>query len=68
MCGMTGLLRSSPSDIFIGHVACMTARLGPRGPDDEGVCSQGGIGLGHRCLAILRSRAMPTHRILKVQK
>ena len=63
MCGLTGLLRSSPSDDIVGQVAKMTARLGPRGPDDEGVWSEDVIRL-----AIFRSRAMPAQPILKVQK
>ena len=64
MCGLTGLLRSSPSDDIIGQVARMTARLVHRGPDDEGVWSEGGIGLGHRRLAILDlspTGAQPMH-------
>jgi asparagine synthase (glutamine-hydrolysing) len=64
MCGLTGLLRSSPSDNIIGQVTKMTARLVHRGPDDEGVWSEGGIGLGHRRLAILdlsATGAQPMH-------
>ena len=53
MCGLTGLLRSSPSDDIIAQVAKMTARLVHRGPDDEGVWTEGVIGLGHRRLAII---------------
>jgi asparagine synthase (glutamine-hydrolysing) len=68
MCGLTGLLRPSPSDDIIGQVAKMTAQLGPRGPEDEGVWSKDGIRLGHRRLAILRWRAMPAQPIMKVQK
>lgn len=68
MCGLTGLLRSSPSDDIIRQVAKMTARLVYRGPDDEGVCSKSSIGTGHRSLAIFRSRDMPAQPILKVQK
>ena len=64
MCGLTGLLRSAPSDDIIGQVATMTACLVHRGPDDEGVWSEGGIGLGHRRLAILdlsATGAQPMH-------
>lgn len=64
MCGLTGILRSSPSDDIIGQVARMTARLVHRGPDDEGVWTEGGIGLGHRRLAILdlsATGAQPMH-------
>lgn len=53
MCGLAGLLRSAPSGEIISQVATMTARLGHRGPDDEGVWAEDGIGLGHRRLAIL---------------
>uniref|UniRef100_UPI0035659397 asparagine synthase (glutamine-hydrolyzing) n=1 Tax=Roseovarius sp. TaxID=1486281 RepID=UPI0035659397 len=64
MCGLTGLLRSEPSDDITGQVARMTARLVNRGPDDEGVWAEGGIGLGHRRLAILDlsvAGAQPMH-------
>ena len=64
MCGLTGLLRSAPNDDIMGQVAKMTARLVHRGPDDEGVWSEGGIGLGHRRLAILDlsvTGAQPMH-------
>jgi asparagine synthase (glutamine-hydrolysing) len=64
MCGLTGLLRSAPSEDIIGQVARMNARLVHRGPDDEGVWAEGGIGLGHRRLAILDlspTGAQPMH-------
>ena len=64
MCGLTGLLRSSPSDDIIAQVARMTARLVHRGPDDEGVWTEGVIGLGHRRLAIIdlsATGAQPMH-------
>ncbi|MEP1201234.1 asparagine synthase (glutamine-hydrolyzing) [Tateyamaria sp.] len=64
MCGLTGLLSSAPSHNIIGQVAKMTARLVHRGPDDEGIWSEGGIGLGHRRLAILElnaTGAQPMH-------
>lgn len=64
MCGLTGLLRSSSSDDIIGCVADMTERLVHRGPDDHGIWSEGGIGLGHRRLSILdlsTSGTQPMH-------
>lgn len=64
MCGLTGLLRSAPSGDVVGQVAKMTARLVHRGPDDDGVWAEGGIGLGHRRLAILElsaTGAQPMH-------
>ena len=57
MCGLTGLLRSSPGDDIIGKVKRMTGRLVHRGPDDDGVWAEGHICLGHRRLAILDLRA-----------
>lgn len=64
MCGLTGLLRATPGDGIKGQVARMTTRLSHRGPDDEGVWCEGGIGLGHRRLAILEltaTGAQPMH-------
>ncbi|MCD1636364.1 asparagine synthase (glutamine-hydrolyzing) [Martelella mediterranea] len=64
MCGLTGLLRSAPRGDIISQVARMTARLRHRGPDDEGVWAEGGIGLGHKRLAILDlspTGAQPMH-------
>lgn len=64
MCGLTGLLRATPSDDIMEQVAKMSARLIHRGPDDEGVWVEGGIGLGHRRLAILdlsATGAQPMH-------
>lgn len=64
MCGLTGLLSPTPGDNVSRQVAQMTARLFHRGPDDGGVWAEGGIGLGHRRLAILDlsvTGAQPMH-------
>jgi asparagine synthase (glutamine-hydrolysing) len=64
MCGLTGFLSSKPRDDNIRHVTSMTARLVHRGPDDDGLWSEGSIGLGHRRLAIVdlsATGAQPMH-------
>ena len=53
MCGVTGLLCSTTSNNITRQVAKMTSLLVHRGPNDEGVWSDGNIGLGQRRLAIL---------------
>lgn len=53
MCGITGLLCSSPSNNISGQVAKMTSLLEHRGPNDEGVWSNSNISLGQRRLSIL---------------
>ena len=63
MCGLTGILSSSPDNIS-QTVSNMTSLLSHRGPDDSGVWSKGNIGLGHRRLSILDlsiSGAQPMH-------
>ena len=64
MCGLTGILSSSPSNDITRQVANMTSLLAHRGPNDEGVWSEGNIGLGHRRLSVLDlsvSGAQPMH-------
>ena len=55
MCGLTGLLaaRRQPRAELQTLVRAMTATLVHRGPDGEGVWTEGGIALGHRRLSIL---------------
>ena len=55
MCGLTGLLaaRHQPRAELQTLVRAMTATLVHRGPDAEGVWTEGGIALGHRRLSIL---------------
>ena len=64
MCGLTGLLCSEPASDVTRQVTKMTGQLISRGPDDEGVWAEDGIGLGHRRLAILDlsvAGAQPMH-------
>lgn len=51
MCGITGLLQFSGSVPQI--VSAMNAALAHRGPDSEGIWTEGPISLGHRRLAII---------------
>ncbi len=53
MCGIAGFfdLRGEPASR--DDVAAMLARLRHRGPDDEGIWSEGNVALGHRRLSIL---------------
>jgi asparagine synthase (glutamine-hydrolysing) len=53
MCGIAGILTPGPVDRDL--VAAMIAPIAHRGPDDEGIWTDGdaGIGLGHRRLAIV---------------
>ena len=55
MCGIAGLLLHgrAGSDDDDRRVRAALARLRHRGPDDEGVCTSGGMVLGHRRLSIL---------------
>jgi len=53
MCGIAGVYRShAPADDRL-VVQAMLDRLRPRGPDGEGILSEGALCLGHRRLAIL---------------
>ncbi len=53
MCGICGELRFDGKRPDLGAVGRMTARLEQRGPDHEGVFSDGPLAFGHRRLAIL---------------
>ena len=66
MCGLTGILSSTPSSEITEQISKMTSQLAHRGPDDERVWSENNIGLGHRRLAILdlsASGAQPMHSV-----
>jgi len=52
MCGIVGELSFS-KPVYAGHVKRMNDAIVHRGPDDEGVYCEGGIGLGHRRLSII---------------
>jgi len=51
MCGIAGVLSGAPVDPLV--MRRMVATLGHRGPDDEGVWIEPGIGLGHRRLSVI---------------
>jgi len=51
MCGICGRFGIEPADR--DELTKMTRRLAHRGPDDEGMYVDGGIGLGHRRLSII---------------
>ena len=54
MCGIAGKLISSPgARVDAALVERMTASLSHRGPDDEGIWTDGGVGLGSRRLAVI---------------
>ena len=66
MCGITGLLCPPDSDISQTRwiAARMTAALAHRGPDAEGIWTDGSAALGHRRLSILdlsEAGAQPLH-------
>ncbi|MEY2512580.1 MAG: hypothetical protein QOE26_3343 [Verrucomicrobiota bacterium] len=51
MCGIAGVLSSAPVDPLA--MRRMVATLRHRGPDDEGIWIEAGIGLGHRRLSVI---------------
>jgi len=51
ICGVVNFVRNEPVDRDV--LAGMTATLGHRGPDDEGLYLDGHTGLGHRRLSII---------------
>jgi len=51
MCGICG--RCGTRSVDPAAITRMTRRLAHRGPDDEGVYVNGGVGLGHRRLSII---------------
>src|SRR5437867_5668334 len=53
MCGIAGVYRSHSSADDRGVVQAMLDRVRHRGPDGEGIFSEGPLCLGHRRLAIL---------------
>ena len=55
MCGLTGLLDPGAGTSLAPTVQAMTDRLAHRGPDADGVWTDGGAGvaLGHRRLSII---------------
>ncbi|HUP24296.1 MAG TPA: asparagine synthase (glutamine-hydrolyzing) [Thermoanaerobaculia bacterium] len=53
MCGIAGILRFDGAPVAIEELRPMTDALVHRGPDDEGLWSAPGIGLGMRRLSII---------------
>ncbi len=54
MCGITGIMQfASNARVEPGVLRQMCAAMVHRGPDDEGVYTSGGIGLGMRRLSII---------------
>src|SRR4051812_46317033 len=53
MCGITGIVSWSDPEAGGERLARMTAALEHRGPDDGGVVSGDGVGLGHRRLSVI---------------
>lgn len=57
MCGIVGLIRATPQrPVERALVEEMTRRIRHRGPDDNGVFCEPGVGLGHNRLAIIDPR------------
>lgn len=53
MCGIAGYINSTGDVVSPVLLKAMTDAIAHRGPDGEGHWSEGGVGLGHRRLAIL---------------
>ena len=53
MCGIAGILRFDGQDVDRGCLGSMVSALSHRGPDDEGLFFDAGVGLGVRRLAII---------------
>ncbi len=53
MCGICGVLRLDGQPVSANTIAKMSVSIAHRGPDSDGVWTNGPIGLGHRRLAII---------------
>jgi asparagine synthase (glutamine-hydrolysing) len=53
MCGLAGMISSKSIDGISNQVRLMTSLLSHRGPDDEGIWVEKGVGLGHKRLSIV---------------
>ena len=53
MCGIAGLFHTDDRAVSEGEVRRMVDTMVHRGPDGEGICACGPIGLGMRRLAII---------------
>ena len=53
MCGIAGILNIDGKPVVAKSIKAMCDIMTHRGPDDEGIYIDGGVGLGHRRLAII---------------
>ena len=53
MCGITGLINLDGAPVSPADLDRMTRSIAHRGPDGEGQWIEGGVGIGHRRLAII---------------
>jgi asparagine synthase (glutamine-hydrolysing) len=53
MCGIAGVFDLDGQPVDTGVLSRMTAAIAHRGPDGEGYYTEGGLGFGHRRLAII---------------
>ena len=53
MCGITGIFNLDGEPVAPDVLRSMTGALSHRGPDGEGVFTDGAMGLGHRRLAVI---------------
>lgn len=53
MCGIAGIIGRDGETITAEKIRRMTDTIVHRGPDDEGICTQGNVGLGMRRLSII---------------
>lgn len=64
MCGIAGEIRFDTQPAAAEALAKITRAMAPRGPDAEGIWTQGPVGLGHRRLSIIdltEGGAQPMH-------
>jgi asparagine synthase (glutamine-hydrolysing) len=57
MCGIAGIVNFGQQQVDAAALKRMTNALAHRGPDGEGIFHSGGVGLGHRRLAIIDPEA-----------
>lgn len=53
MCGIAGIVRFDGEAVDVDRIQAMVSAMRHRGPDDEGLFIDGGVGLGVRRLAII---------------
>ena len=67
MCGIAGLLNTDGAPVDPGILQAMTDAIAHRGPDGEGSWIEGGVGLGHRRLAIIDLSALAQQPMVSVE-